>query len=160
MTVRSCDVEFGVANAGGEVESAPPLSLCEWWWWCSDSVCDGCTIDATDEAAAGKSVVEASVEGCVLSVNEVLGLALKEAESPDKTGDAVSDGWTASVDVEAAIELDTGVLVMVGCRLRVAIELALGGEDWAWLVVTSGVAEDKAVFGDWPAWPLLGASVV
>jgi hypothetical protein len=37
-------------------------------------------------------VVEASVEGCVPSVNEVLGLALKEAESPDKTGDAVSDG--------------------------------------------------------------------
>jgi hypothetical protein len=40
---------------------------------------------------------------------------------------------------------------MVGCRLRVAIELASDGEDWAWLVVTSGVAEDKAVFGDWPA---------
>jgi hypothetical protein len=53
--------------------------------------------------------------------------------------------------VEAAIELVTGVLVMVGCRLRVAIELASAVEDWAWLVATSGVVEDKAVFGDWPA---------
>jgi hypothetical protein len=105
-------------------------------------------------------VVEAGVEGSVLSVNEVLGAALKEAESPDETGDAVSDGWPASVDVEAAVELVTGVLVMVGCRLRVAIELASAVEDWAWLVATSGVVEDNAVFGDWPAWPLLGASVV
>ena len=39
---------------------------------------------------------------------------------------------------------------MVGCRLRVAIELASAVEDWAWLVAASGVVEDKAVFGDWP----------
>jgi hypothetical protein len=31
MTVRGSGVELGVANAGGEVESALPLSLCEWW---------------------------------------------------------------------------------------------------------------------------------
>ena len=40
---------------------------------------------------------------------------------------------------------------MVGCRLRVAIELASADEDWAWLVATSGAVEDKAVFGDWPS---------
>lgn len=83
-------------------------------------------------------------------MNEELGPALKEAESPDEAGDAVSDGCTASLDVEAAIELVTGVLVMVGCRLRVAIELGSTGGDWAWLVATSGAAEDKAVFEDWP----------
>jgi hypothetical protein len=96
-------------------------------------------------------VVEAGVEGCALSVNEELGLTLKEAESPDEAGDAVSDGGAVSPDVGAAIELVTGVLVMVGCRLRVAIELASADEDWAWLVATSGAVEDKAVFGDWPA---------
>ena len=52
--------------------------------------------------------------------------------------------------MEAAIELVTGVLVMVGCRLRVAIELGSTDGDWAWLVATSGAAEDKAVFEDWP----------
>ena len=31
MTVKGSGVELGVANAGGEVESALPLSLCEWW---------------------------------------------------------------------------------------------------------------------------------
>ena len=52
--------------------------------------------------------------------------------------------------MEAAIELVTGVLVMVGCRLRVAIELVSIGEDWAWLVATLGAAEDRAAFEDWP----------
>ena len=83
-------------------------------------------------------------------MNEELGPALKVAESPDEAEDAVSDGWPASLDVEPAIELVTGVLVMVGCRLRVAIELGSAGWDWACLVVTSGAAEDKAVFEDWP----------
>src|SRR5271156_3046311 len=31
MTVRGSGVELGVANAGGEVELALSLSLCEWW---------------------------------------------------------------------------------------------------------------------------------
>jgi len=52
--------------------------------------------------------------------------------------------------VEAAIELVAGVLVTVGCRLRVAMELGSAGGDWAWLVATSGATEEKAVFEDWP----------
>jgi hypothetical protein len=55
-----------------------------------------------------------------------------------------------SLDVEAAIELVTGVLVMVGCRLRVAIELVSIDGDWTWLVAILGAAEDKAAFEDWP----------
>jgi hypothetical protein len=39
---------------------------------------------------------------------------------------------------------------MVGCRLRVAIELVSIGGDWAWLVATLGAAEDRAASEDWP----------
>jgi hypothetical protein len=161
ITVNAADVGLGAVAAAGTVEVALPLlsSLCEWWWWC-DSVCDGCDDIAAEDAAAGESVIEADVDGCVLPVNVEVGEEPKEAESVEGCGNAVSDCWTTPVEVEEAIKLVAGVFVIVGWRLTVAIELVSGDEDNAWLVAASGAAEEVPAPADWPTWPAFGASVV
>ena len=113
---------------------------------------DGCADGAAEVCEAGKSVAEADVDadGCVLSVNEAIGLEPKEAESAEAAGEAVSDGCEATLVVREAIELVIGELVIVGCRLIVATELASAGENDAELVATSGAAEEVPRFEDWP----------
>ena len=126
MTVSGADVTLGAAGAGASVEFAPPSSLCVWWRWC-DSVSE--LGGAAEDCAPGKSVVEADADTWALSVNEAVGAELKDAESADEGREAVSDGWNAALEVAEAIELLAGVLVMVGCRLIVAIELTSADAD-------------------------------